>query len=153
MNTPPQIPNQIAVKAVFFNHEIPGKVLIVKQSEPRVSWQAIGGRLEPGEKLHDGLAREIIEETDLTLEQFVIGDMVNADEWFGKPEGKLVHIVAIFFAVEALVKHISLPINPDLGRPEHTEYGWFTPDEMKELGAEPEIVAAAQKALALTEIK
>ena len=51
---------QVAVKAVIKNNE--GKYLIVRQDD---RWQAVGGRLEKGEKLEEGLRREIEEETGI----------------------------------------------------------------------------------------
>jgi ADP-ribose pyrophosphatase YjhB (NUDIX family) len=41
--------NQVAVKAVIQNKD--GKFLIVREGE---RWQAVGGRLDKGEKLEEG---------------------------------------------------------------------------------------------------
>lgn len=46
--------SQVAVKAVIQNTE--GKFLIVREGG---RWQAAGGRLESGEKLEEGLRREV----------------------------------------------------------------------------------------------
>ena len=47
-----------------------GQILLVQQQGPDhhvPTWALPGGLLDPGELLHDGLARELMEETGLTL--------------------------------------------------------------------------------------
>lgn len=93
--------SQVAVKAVIQNDE--GKFLIVREGE---GWQAVGGRLEKGEKLETGLRRETFEETG--IDDMEVGKVIHVDEWYAKPEGELKHIVAIFFHCQANPKKIIL---------------------------------------------
>lgn len=110
--------SQVAVKAVIRDKD--GKFLIVREGE---RWQAVGGRLEMGERLEDGLRRETEEETGII--DLEIGKAIHVDEWFAKPEGELKHIVAIFFSCKTGSDKVRLS-------DEHQEYAWLTPNELDE---------------------
>lgn len=61
---------QVGVKALIENND--GKYLFMRRSqafeyEAEAHWDIPGGRIEPEEALAEGLAREIAEETGLTL--------------------------------------------------------------------------------------
>lgn len=112
--------SQVAVKAVIQNDQ--GKFLIVREGE---RWQAVGGRLEKGEKLEEGLRRETQEETGIT--DLEVGKVIHVDEWFAKPEGELKHIVALFFLCKANASKVILS-------DEHQEYAWVTADELEKYG-------------------
>jgi len=111
---------QVAVKAVIKNQD--GEFLIVREGE---RWQAVGGRLEKGEKLEDGLRREASEETGIT--DLVIGKVIHVDEWFAKPEGELKHIVALFFLCDTNTNDVVLS-------DEHQEFSWVTVEELEKYG-------------------
>ncbi len=130
--------SQVAVKAVLRNAE--GKYLIVREGE---RWQAVGGRLEKGEKLEAGLRRETLEETGIA--NFNIGKVIHVDEWFAKPEGELKHIVALFFLCEVDSSDVVLS-------DEHQEYAWVAPEELKAYAdtIEKEIKAAIMIAQEVT---
>ena len=112
--------SQVAVKAVIQNKH--GKFLILREGN---RWQAVGGRLEKGEKLEDGLLRETQEETGIM--NLEVGKVIHVDEWFAKPEGELKHIVALFFMCKADPEEIMLS-------EEHQEYAWVSPNELEEYG-------------------
>lgn len=112
--------SQVAVKAVIKNKE--GKYLIVKEGE---RWQAVGGRLEKGERLEDGLRRETFEETG--IDNLKIGVVVHVDEWFSKPEGEPKHIVALFFSCTTTYTEVRLSS-------EHNEYAWVSVSDLEEYG-------------------
>lgn len=112
--------SQVAVKAVIKNQD--GKFLIVREGE---RWQAVGGRLEKGEKLEDGLRRETSEKTGIT--DLAVGKVIHVDEWFAKPEGELKHIVALFFLCDTKTSEVVLS-------DEHQEYAWTTPEELEAYG-------------------
>jgi 8-oxo-dGTP diphosphatase len=112
--------SQVAVKAVIRRRN--GKFLIVREGQ---RWQAVGGRLEKGEKLEDGLRRETMEETGIT--ELEIGKVIHVDEWFSKPEGELKHIVALFFLCDVASDKVVLS-------DEHLEYAWVTAEELEDYG-------------------
>jgi len=58
---------QLAVSASIFRD---GKVLLIQRAHPPAqgAWSVPGGRVEFGEPLHVALAREVMEETGLTIE-------------------------------------------------------------------------------------
>jgi 8-oxo-dGTP pyrophosphatase MutT (NUDIX family) len=111
---------QVAVKAVIKNQD--GKFLIVREGD---RWQAVGGRLEKGEKLEVGLLREAKEETG--IEDLVVGKVIHVDEWFAKPEGELKHIVALFFLCTTKTEKVILS-------DEHQDYAWVSSDSLEEYG-------------------
>lgn len=108
--------NQVAVKAVIQNKQ--GKFLIVREGE---RWQAVGGRLEKGKKLEDGLRRGTLEETG--IDDLEVGKVIHVDEWFAKPEGELKHIVALFFRCKTNSDTVTLS-------DEHQAYAWVAPDDL-----------------------
>lgn len=110
---------QVAVKAVIQNQE--GKFLIVRQGG---RWQAVGGRLEKGEKLEQGLRRETEEETGIS--DLEVGKVIHVDEWFAKPEGEPKHIVALFFSCKTKTRSSDVRLSE-----EHQEYAWITPDDLE----------------------
>lgn len=126
---------QVAVKAVTVNNK--GKYLIVREGD---RWQAVGGRLDKGEKLEAGLRREVQEETGIT--DLEVGVVIHVDEWFAKPEGELKHIVALFFLCRTNTVDVVLSN-------EHVEYAWVTPEQLKDYGTT--IEAEICKAIVLAE--
>lgn len=58
----------VGVGAIVFDRE--GRVLLVQRSKPPAAgqWTVPGGKLEPGETLAQGAAREVREETGLVVE-------------------------------------------------------------------------------------
>ncbi len=112
--------SQVAVKAVIRN--IKGKYLIVKEND---RWQAVGGRLEKGEKLEEGLLREVEEETG--IDNIKIGKVIHVDEWFSKPEGELKHIVALFFLCNVASNKVILSS-------EHSDFAWISPGDLDGYG-------------------
>lgn len=111
---------QVAVKAVIRRKD--GKFLIVREGS---RWQAVGGRLEKGEKLEDGLRRETSEETGIG--DLIVDKVIHVDEWFAKPEGELKHIVALFFLCTTKTENITLS-------EEHQEYAWVSTNELEKYG-------------------
>lgn len=112
--------SQVAVKAVIQNKK--GEFLIVREGQ---RWQAVGGRLESGEKLEEGLRRETEEETG--IKDLEIGKVIHVDEWFSKPEGELKHIVALFFICKTSNDEVVLS-------EEHQEFAWIKVADLESYG-------------------
>lgn len=110
---------QVGVKVLLKNKE--GEYLLMRRSEYEKrgagKWDIAGGRIEAGTQLMENLAREVKEETGLTLEGepklLAAQDIIWPDR----------HVVRITYIAD-------VDGEPRLG-PEHSEYKWFTYEEMK----------------------
>jgi len=62
------------------------RMLLVQRSRPPDAgkWSIPGGRLEPGEALRDAVAREVVEETGVTVN---VGELAGWSEGIGTGEG------------------------------------------------------------------
>ena len=116
---------QVGVKILLKNGE--GKYLLVRRSltkYPEVGdhqWDIVGGRIDPGFPLLDNLKREIKEEVglDLTNEP----RLVAAQDILRIP-GR--HVIRLTYIGE-------IHGEPKLNLDEHSEYGWFTLEEIENL--------------------
>jgi len=106
---------QVGVKVLLKNSE--GKHLLLKRSDKKypevgAKWDIVGGRIIPGTSLLENLKREVREETGLELSD----------------EPKLIAAQDIL----RLTYTASIAGEPKLNS-DHTEFGWFTMEEMKHL--------------------
>lgn len=90
-------------------------------------WDFPKGVVEPGETPLAAARREVAEETGLVELDFSWGDIYRETGPYG--QGK----VARYYLASTSHKRITLPVNPELGRPEHHEYRWVMPEEAREL--------------------
>src|SRR3989338_2838916 len=113
---------QVGVKVLLKNSE--GKHLLLKRSDkkyPEVGpkWDIVGGRINPGTSLLENLKREVREETGLELSDepklIAAQDILRGDK----------HVVRLTYTA-------SIAGEPKLNS-DHTEFGWFTMEEMKHL--------------------
>lgn len=89
-------------------------------------WDFPKGKVEPGERPLDGALREVREETGISGLWFRWGyDYFETGPY---AHGK----VARYYLAETAEQDVVLGINPQLGRPEHHEYRWMTPEEARE---------------------
>lgn len=116
---------QVGVKAIARNKE--GKYLLVHRSTEKYKnvnglWDIVGGRINPGSKLRENLAREIREEIGLEL----IGEprLVGAQDIFPKSQDR--HVVRLTYIVD-------LNGEPKLDTGENDDYKWVTAEELKSL--------------------
>ena len=114
---------RVGVKALLANQE--GKFLLLKRSVRNYAalggqWDLPGGRIDPGAPLLENLQREIREETGLTLieePQLIAAQDIIDDSR---------HTVRLTYKG---VLDGDVVLNE-----EHTEFGWFTKQEMEVLG-------------------
>ena len=90
-------------------------------------WDFPKGHVEPGEEPIEGAKRELEEETGLRQAKFQWGKDFRETEVYAA--GK----VARYYLAEVLDSPVVLGISPLLQRPEHHEYRWCTPDEVRDL--------------------
>jgi 8-oxo-dGTP pyrophosphatase MutT (NUDIX family) len=87
------------------------------------NWDFPKGLLEPGETPLAAAVRETREETGLSDCVFRWG------ERFIDTEPYAIGKVVRYFVAESPAGEVTLPVSPELGRPEHHEFRWTTPDE------------------------
>lgn len=87
------------------------------------NWDFPKGRVEPGETLLETARRETREETSLDDLELRWGETFCDTERYAG--GK----VARFYVAISHEGDVHLPMNEDLGRPEHHEHRWTTYDE------------------------
>ena len=91
------------------------------------NWDFPKGLIEPGETPLAAARRETREETGLSELEFRWGHGSTETEMYGD------HKIATYFLAETAQAGIELPVNPELGHPEHNEYRWVTMDEARAL--------------------
>jgi 8-oxo-dGTP pyrophosphatase MutT (NUDIX family) len=91
------------------------------------NWDFPKGMLEPGETPLDAAIRETAEETTITDLSFHWGE--GYCETVPYRGGK----VARYYLAETQQAAITLPVSPELGRPEHDEWRWASFDEAERL--------------------
>jgi 8-oxo-dGTP diphosphatase len=115
---------QVGVKVLLKNPE--GKYLLIRRSEEKYAstkWDIPGGRIDAGSSLGENLAREVMEETGLTMTS----------------EPRIIGAQDIFASVDRHVVRITY-IGTAEGEPklsdEHTEHMWVTFAELKAMSVE-----------------
>lgn len=112
----------VATKALIVHD---GKILLLRESGSYHDgtntgrYDVPGGRLHPGEHFAEALAREVREETGLTV---AIGKPVAVNEWRPVVRGEPWHIVGIFFECHAETAVVTLGTD-------HDAHLWISPDE------------------------
>jgi len=82
------------------------------------NWDFPKGLVEPGEAPLAAAVREVAEETTIADLAFRWGEAYRETEPYGR--GK----VARYYLAETSAREISLPVSPQLCRPEHDEWRW-----------------------------
>jgi bis(5'-nucleosidyl)-tetraphosphatase len=85
-------------------------------------WDFPKGLVENGEDAMSAALREVREETTVSDLTFPWGDVHTETGPYSR--GK----IARYYLARTATEHISLPVNPELGRPEHSEYRWVDYD-------------------------
>ena len=91
------------------------------------NWDFPKGVVEPGEDPLQAAIREVAEETTLTRLNFRWGHVYRETPPYGR--GK----VARFYLAETDQTEVSLPVSPELGRPEHDEFRWLSYSSARKL--------------------
>jgi 8-oxo-dGTP diphosphatase len=130
----------VGVGAVIVHH---GRVLVVRRAtEPlKGEWSVPGGMLELGEKLKEGIAREVLEETGLAVEPTEVLEVI--DSIFADPDGRTrYHYVLIDY----LCRVVS---GQALAATDVSEVRWVSEAELDSLNMREITVRVIKKGLAL----
>ena len=84
------------------------------------NWDFPKGQVEPGEEPLAAARREVREEAGIDDLRFEWGEDFRETEPYAK--GK----VARYYLAATPAEHLTLPVNPELGHPEHHEYRWVS---------------------------
>ena len=91
------------------------------------NWDFPKGLVEAGEDQLACAKREVVEETGLGELDYPFGDEFRETLPYAGNK------VARYYLAETEQVEITLPVSPELGRPEHHEYRWVSLDEAEEL--------------------
>ena len=108
-----EIKSKIAVVAILC---FDSKVLLLKRCNPPLNWGAPAGRVHVGEKVVDGLLREVKEETGLDCKI-----IMPVSVWEGVHNGE--NLLSITFVCEAFSDKVILS-------DEHEEYTWVNFEQL-----------------------
>ena len=99
------------------------------------NWDFPKGQLDPGETHLQTALRELEEETGYTPEDIrMIGSLLDTPESVTYGSGKRQKTATYFYAaLENFNKEPYLPVNPELGRPEHDEWRWVSASDLPDL--------------------
>lgn len=86
------------------------------------NWDFPKGMVEPGEEPLAAARREVREETLIEDLQFNWGEVYLETGPYGNRK------IARYYVAATLTEKITLPVNPELGRPEHDEWRWVDRD-------------------------
>ncbi|MFS4458021.1 NUDIX domain-containing protein [Bdellovibrio sp. HCB2-146] len=90
-------------------------------------WDFPKGVVEKDEDPFLAARRELQEETGISKVTFPYGREWTETELYGR--GK----IARYYVGSVSSAEVTLGVNPELGRPEHQEYRWVSPEEAQEL--------------------
>ena len=96
------------------------------------NWDFPKGVVEPGEDPLESAIRESEEEAGISDLNFTWGHVFKETEPYTGPFNRRKKIARYYIAETSDTK-VTFSINPEIGRPEHHEYRWFTYEELKSL--------------------
>ena len=108
-------------------------------------WDFPKGIVEPGEEPLEAAKRETREETTVTDLDFRWGYDFRETVPYNRGRKK-----ARYYLAETRTEDISLPVNPEIGKPEHDAFKWVTYEEAKKLVA-PRVLEALRWARSMVE--
>ena len=87
------------------------------------NWDFPKGLVEPGEEPLAAARREVQEETLIEDLQFTWGEAYRETAPYSHKK------IARYYVAQTATEAVTLPVRPELGRPEHNEWRWVTFDQ------------------------
>lgn len=87
------------------------------------NWDFPKGIVEPGEDPLTAARREVREETLIEDLTFSWGEIYRETGPYGNRK------IARYYLAQTQVEQVTLPVSPELGRPEHDEWRWVSGEE------------------------
>lgn len=129
------------------------KVLLTKRNSPNYptwhnKWQIAGGGLEIGEKVEEGVVRELWEELHINAKIIHPYPIVRTNYWTKEEgdEGVDFQVVLIAYLVDIGDQEPDLSHDQDQ---ETNNWGWFSKEEIKELDFLPKTIELVEDAFSL----
>jgi 8-oxo-dGTP pyrophosphatase MutT (NUDIX family) len=132
----------LATRAFIINE---GKVLIIreapgyKQSPNIGKYDFPGGKVRPGERMADGLKREVLEEVGIDVK---VGKPFYAGEWSPERDGVILQIFGVF--IKCTVDSDEVKLGED-----HDDYKWIDPADYNDYPIIPENLEAFKTYLSM----
>lgn len=120
-------PYRLSSGAVVVRHTVDGYLFLMLRAFNH--WDFPKGIVEAGESPLEGALREIAEETTLTNLEFAWGEDYVETGPYNRDK------VARYHLVRTEQERVELPVNEELGRPEHNEFRWATLFEARDLAS------------------
>ena len=118
MSARPSRPSRLSAGVVVVRSTPSGWLFLMLRAYR--NWDFPKGGVEAGEMPLAAARREVREETAIGDLRFTWGEDYRETEPYGNNK------VARYYIAETQTVGVTLPVNPDLGRPEHNEGRWLT---------------------------
>lgn len=146
--------NKIIVAALGLPVSSDGqKVLLTQRHAPdfpawHLKWQIAGGGLDFGEKLEEGVIREIFEELHVNCKIIHPHPIVKTSIWYGDESDEKMdtQVVLLTYLVDIGSQTPDLTKDPDW---ETSNWGWFTKEEARKLDCLPLTLDVVEEAFSL----
>ncbi len=120
-------PKRLSAGAVVVRQTTEGLRLLMLRAFNH--WDFPKGLVEEGESALEAARREIAEETTIDDIEFDWGEVFCETGPYNRDK------IARYYLARTSQARVELPVNEELGRPEHNEYRWVTLEQARELAS------------------
>ena len=114
----------VGAAAIIFDSPRRERILLTRRSD-NGKWCLPGGRMESGESAAEACEREVLEETGLTVKVRKLAGVYTSPDWVVQyRDGNRHQLIAFSFVCEMVGGDLVVS-------DETTEFGWFTPEQIR----------------------
>lgn len=129
----------VAISAAVIVKDEDGAVLLQRRSDFS-TWGLPGGTMEPGEMLEETAERELLEQTGLTAEDFLLLGVYSGEGFFIEyPNGDLLHSVIALYQAMQIDGELCMPDGESL------ELAYFPMDALPEMEPQAALLLSIYK--------